>query len=240
VIHVWVRSDVDWDDEAAFIAQCPPAFRPKVETWNATLTMPYHVYRGRVRAIARDNLAAVHGATCADWDAIPDGAVVLPVDDDDWFAPNTADVLARLWDGSGGGCSWTSTYLEVPLQRRHGLEMAARRVLPQIPPRFICTTNNYALVKAADTRSLAARHIQASAWMRRSDAPRLDVRLSVMNRTLGSQTSLGHPRGVITRKALVRKLGRYRRLYRRPPRLPDWCAPYVERMAELMEEVEAR
>ena len=205
--------------------------------------MPYHVYRGRVRAIARDNLAAVRDVACAEWDAIPDGAVVLPVDDDDWFAPDIAERLARLWDGSGGGCSWTSTYLEVPLQRRHGLEMAVRRAIPQIPPRphFFCTTNNYALVKAADTRPLATRHIpgeRVDARLRRAAAGRAAERHEPHARLadLARPPARGdHPQGARAQAGSLQAA--------LPPAaraLPDWCAPYVERMAELMEEVEAR
>ena len=79
MIYIWVRTSVDWDDEAAVLAQCPPYFRPKLELWNATFAMPFHVFRGRVREIARDNLAAVEGASrAAAWDEIPDGASGAP------------------------------------------------------------------------------------------------------------------------------------------------------------------
>ena len=64
------------------------------------------------------------------------------------------------------------------------------------------------------------------------------------NRNLGSQTSLRPTKlhGEIDRARLLRRLGKYKRLYRRPPwgRGLDWCRPYMAMMAELMDELEPR
>jgi hypothetical protein len=242
VIYIWVRSSVDWGDEAAVLAQCPPYFRPKLELWNATFAMPFHVFRARVRAIARDNLAAVGGATCAAWDEIPDGAVVLPVDDDDWFAPDVATELGRRWDGSGAGCSWTSTFVEVPMNWRYAAGKVIRRRAPWVPlkPVWRCTTNNYALVKGPGSRALAVSHACARDCFEEQDRPRLPVRLSAMNRTLASQTTLGYTRATISRAKLLHRYARYRRLYRDPSLAPAWCAPYLARMDALMADLELR
>jgi len=240
VIYIWVRTDLDWADEAAFLAQCPRAFRPRLELWEATFRMPFHVFRGRVAAIARASRDAVAGATPAAWEEIPDGAVVLPVDDDDWFAPEVATTLEREWDGREGGCSWTATFVEVPLNRRHAVGWAARRRVPSIPLKHRCTTNNYALVKRPGRRGKAASHVAATEWFERRELPRLPARLSAMNRTLASQTSLGHRGRAPSRAALVRRYERYRRLYREPLGTPAWCAPHLARMAELMDELELR
>lgn len=240
MIYIWVRTDVDWDDEAAFLAQCPPYFRPRLELWNETFAMPFRVFRGRVASIARASLAEVAGAVCARWEEIPDGAVVVPVDDDDWFAPGLAAGLERTWDGRGDGCSWTASFVEVPLNWRHAAGWVVRRRLPSVPLKYRCTTNNYALVKRPELRRIAESHIAASEWFERRRLPRVPGRLSAMNRTLASQTSLGNTGPVPSRAALVRRYERYRRLYERPLELPPWCAPYLARMADLMRELELR
>ena len=90
-VFLCVRRTIDWRDET----KIDPGFRPKVEAWNATFPMPYPVFRQRLKEIAAANLARVEGATVADLAAVPPGAIVAPVDDDDWFAPDLAAELRR-------------------------------------------------------------------------------------------------------------------------------------------------
>jgi hypothetical protein len=70
---------------------------------------------------------------------------------------------------------------------------------------------------------------------------KIDRRLSVANRNLGSQTTLGVADPSMSRSQLIRKFRRYRRLYDRPtPSELDWCRPYLEMMLALMGELEVR
>jgi hypothetical protein len=147
VIYLWVRTSVDWSDEAAFLRQVQPAFMPSVTLWNEAFTMPSHVFRGRVRTIARPNLSRVEQTTCADWDAIPDGAIVLPVDDDGWFAPDAAIAIER--DPQAVAYRWPSSFVQVPIDWHIAVGLARRRLLPRTPPVWFCSTNNYAVVEVA-------------------------------------------------------------------------------------------
>jgi hypothetical protein len=85
VVRIWVRATLDYDDERAFEAQLVDRFREQVALWDSVFVMPYRVFRARVRAIAPENLELVEGAVCSSWEEIPEGALVLPCDDDDWF-----------------------------------------------------------------------------------------------------------------------------------------------------------
>ena len=139
---------------------------------------------------------------------------------------------------------WRSSFLEVPTDWRHRLGVLRRHV--QGPrPLFICTTNNYALFAQTDAHERMRSHMVASAWTGAQPAgavPFLRERLSLMNRTLASQTSLrARNGGPIRRGTLLRKLGRYRRLYETPLRDElAWAQPYADRMRELMAQLEPR
>jgi hypothetical protein len=242
VVHIWVRATLDYDDARAFEQQLKPGFRDRVALWDASFTMPYRVFRSRVRAIARENLARVDGAVCSSWEEIPDGALVLPCDDDDWFRPDAAAMAAR--SAGDGGVRWRSSFLEVPMHWRHRLGIWRRHVRgPR--PEFLCTTNNYALFKTPDAHERLRNHLAASAWVGRrgpESVPFLRERLSLMNRTLASQTSLGrHGGAAIGRRVLLRKRDRYRRLYEQPLRGElAWAQPHADAMRALMAELELR
>ncbi len=246
MIYIWTRSSLDWSDEEAFWAQVPPRFKPRAELWNATLNMPIHLFRHRVKQIAELNLSRVENAVRASWDEIPDGARVVPVDDDDWFAPNLAEVLEREW-GSETGISWTGTFIGLPSVLEHRLHLVKRALLPFTRPYWTCETNNYGMVKRAGVMPLLAQHEVAGEWFDgagRESVRRIGQRLNVTNKTLGSQTSMRPTprRGELDRARLLRRLRKYKRLYRRRPwgRGLDWCRPYLAMMGELMDDLEPR
>src|SRR5262245_32597943 len=119
-VYVCVRRTLEWWDEAEVRAHLIPAFRPKMEVWNATFDVPYHVFRHRLKRIAQASLARVEGAVCAPLDAAPLGAVVIPVDDDDWLAPDLALRIRGRYAPEMKGYLWVRTVLEprVPWRRR--------------------------------------------------------------------------------------------------------------------------
>lgn len=243
--YIWVRKTVDWSDEQTFFAQIPEGFEPKLARWNETFETPFHSFRQRVAEIARLNHSRVSRAAVAKWDRIPDGALVLPVDDDDWFAPEVAVRAAEAQELGGAGARWPTIHVEDPMGFGHRVDLWRRRLLPFSPPRWICSTNNYALVKEAGSanKELLASHVEASRWVkagRRDSMRSLPERLSIANRTIASRTSLGHLRPTVSRAELLRKSRRYRSIYREDVAGCPWACPHLEAMAELMDELQPR
>jgi hypothetical protein len=235
MIFIVVRRTADWQDEAAVRAQLPEGFGEIVDLWNATFDMPYHLFRHELKRIAELNWSRVAGAVRVPREEVPAGAIVVPTDDDDWFAPGLAGAI-EAGAGRHLGCRWPSRFIEVPLTLRHRLGRLRRRLFPGTRPKWFCTTNNYALVHGAVPPELLDRHVFASRWfLEHPDAiRRIEEPLSVMNRTLASQTSLLPGGRKTSRAKLLRRYEKYKRLYAAPPEALPWCAPYVARMADLM------
>ena len=242
--YIWVRATVPWDDAELARAQVRPDLRQRLDLWNETFNMPYQRFRQRVGEIADLNHSRVEGALRADWDQIPDGALVMPVDDDDWFAPDAARLLATEVVPSARGYLWTSRWIEVPISAGHRFYLIRRRLLPASPPKWVCTTNNHAMPKDEEAREILGNHITASRWFKPrigGDVKRVQRELSVANRTLASMTSLRihHPRHSFGRAELLRRFQRYKRLYHDVDTGGlDWSRPYVTMMAELMDQLE--
>jgi hypothetical protein len=240
MIFIVIRQTTDWGDERAVRAQLPDGIRPAVELWDATFDVPFHVFRRELTRIATVNLSRIPGAVCAPHEELPAGSIVVPCDDDDWFSPEMAATLEGAADGRHLGYYWPSRFIEVPISLPHELGLIRRALFPRTPPKWLCTTNNYAVVMEDGAGPLIGSHVKASRWFVANPhaVKRLDRHLSVMNRTLASQTSL---RRVASRAGLLRKCRRYQRLYRKPiPQELAWCEPYVAMMRDLMDELRAR
>jgi len=232
MIYIAIRKTLDWADEAAFRAQIPENMRAGVELWNSTFNMPYFQYRCELKRIAQLNLARIQGAVCVAPGEIPEGAVAVPADDDDWFAPGLSETLEKSMSDFSG-CYWPSRFLEVPISLPHRLGLFRRRMFPSTRPRWLCTTNNYAVVYGPRTANLLGSHVRASQWFlaHSSDVVRIEQPLSLMNRSLASTTQL---RSRPSRALLLRKHRRYVELYERPAEIDlDWCAPYLEMIRDL-------
>lgn len=248
MIYIWIRRTVDWDDEEAAVAQLTdPWLKPKVPLWNATFNISYQRFRYRVAQIAQLNHSKVEGAVRANWEEIQDGDLVLPVDDDDWFSPDAAQTLQSELAPHVSGYYWPSRWIEVPIDLGHRLYLLRRRVLPWTRPKWLCATNNYAMVKGPSAKQLLGSHIRASEWFEaqlataNSSVRRIDRGLNLANRTLASQTTLSQKKVMISSSELIRKFRRYKKLYARPlPPELAWAGPYMAMMAELMEELQIR
>jgi hypothetical protein len=240
MIHIVVRQTTDWTNETAVRAQLPEGFVYAVGLWDATFLMPYHAFRQELKRIAGLSLSRVAGAGVVPKAEVPADGIVVPTDDDDWLAPGLGTALEGALDERCAGYYWPSAFLEVPISLAHQLGVYRRAVFPGTRPKWLCTTNNYAVRMSPSTAPLIESHVRASRWFvsNQSDVKRLSDRLSVMNRTLASQTSF---RSVKSQRALLRKCRRYRHLYLRPaPPHLAWCEPYVAMMRDLMDALRPR
>ena len=238
-VHVCLRSTLDWGDRRLVEERLLPRFRPKYDAWNAAFDVPYHLFRHRVCEIARLNRSRVEGAECSSTSEVGPGQIIVPIDDDDWLAPDLANRLRRAHEPPVGCYLWSSEVIELP----RGIRGALRRIARLLgrPDRHLCKTNNYAVASEPHLVPLAMSHLVASDYCvaRLSDVRRVPGTLAVQNRTLASQTALAWGRPSIGREELIALLRRYQKLYRSWTLRPElaWASPYVGMMAELMQDI---
>lgn len=218
------------------------AFRPKFDTWNATFTMPYHVFRQRLKALALLSLNRVSGASLSRLDEVPAGHLIVPVDDDDWLAPDVAARLTEAFDPAANGYLWRRATVEWlrPIARLRA--WMGPRVGRKDP--YLCKTNSYAVLNLPDLKPLTLSHATASRYFEAHATAirRIPWTLAVQNRNLASQTTLNPKRRGVRRAELVMLFEKHRRLYDgwRPTAELEWVSPYVAEMRTLMGEIRVR
>ena len=238
-LYICVRSTLPWHDEAAVAAALVPELRQPVEMWNAIFDLRYARFRVRLMEIAQLNLGRVENAKVARLEEVPPGALVVPVDDDDWFSPELAHRLLAEGRPNAQGFHWNRYNLEPPRRKRSWSWTHRRRTRDTSP--HTCGTNNYAVRNLPELRRAVTNHVWAS---RHFDAnvsrvTRLEASLSVQNRSLASRSRLVGAGTAMTRDALIEKSRRYQRFYDRSRLPPEvaWAQPYVAAMAELMHSI---
>lgn len=242
MIYICIRRTTEWEDEKIFLSQLSDEFRPKVETWNNTFDMPYHVFRHRIKQIAQQNLSKVADSVCATIENVPEGAMVVPIDDDDWLAPHIAGVLEKERENGKIGYYWNKDYLNMPATNFVRL---ARFILYDLTGRqrnrWTCSTNNYAFINNQSLLSTQCfKHTKASAYFDQNGAKvkQLPDHLSMMNRTIASQTSMNWRKARISNRRLIKNYYLYRDMYKNTL-LPhhEWSKPYLMMMSDLMREL---
>ncbi|HEY8154291.1 MAG TPA: hypothetical protein VII72_09210 [Myxococcota bacterium] len=250
-LHICVRRTLPWDDEEAVAAALDPAARPMVELWNATFNLRYPAFRSRLTRIARESWSRIEDAKLTPRAELPPGALVAPVDDDDWFSPEIASRLLAERHPSRQGFHWNRYIVEAPRRRRRWPWARSRRAADT--SRYTCGSNNYAVRNLPALSAALGGHVVAS---RVFDANpglvrHLDASLSIQSRSLASQSAFemsgrrarkstpGQPAPEPTRDVLLGMYRSHRGFYDhlRLPSEVAWAQPYVAAMAELMHEL---
>lgn len=191
-IYICIRRTANWKDVAGYRARLIAGFVPHINEWDATFYITYREFRAAVAEITMANLKAVRGGVIAPYEEIPEGAIVMPCDDDDWTAPHAAEILAESFATHHDRAVWTQSVLQVPLDWMHALKIRAGKIWPPLhPPRWFCSTNNYALRKRPENFNFFMSHTLASKeWTTDPGLLRLQRRLTLQNRNPASKTSI--------------------------------------------------
>jgi hypothetical protein len=243
MIYICIRRTTDWDNEDVFRAQLSTDFRPKVEAWNATFDMPYHIFRSRLKEIAQINLRRIKGAVVTTIDNVPKGGLIVPIDDDDWLSPDLAEEISKELEDGKVGYYWHRAFLEMPLTNYRLFKVFIKtKILGRSRLKWTCSTNNYAFVNEENLDRQLSNHLGASHYFDQNPArvKYLDKRLSLMNRSMASQTSLNPTRPGISSRRLKKNHTLSRDLYRVELTNNAWCKPYLLMMDKLMREIKPK
>lgn len=152
---IWERTEINWQsiDMESFFEQGNKIFkryeallRFSIPAWNSAFTLEYPQFRAGLQSIARDNRRDISGvddiirgeSDFAQYIAsAADDTIIVPVDDDDWFAPDLAKLKVLFKDNHFRYVIWPQ--LIIGPKRTDYLY----RVL-KMPAEDIPQTNNFA------------------------------------------------------------------------------------------------
>jgi len=191
-VYISIRRTADWKNAANYRGRLIAQFVPHVDAWDATFRTTYREFRAAIAEITMASLQAVRGAVIAPYEEIPEGAIVMPCDDDDWTAPHAAEILAENFASHHDRAVWTQSVLQVPIDWMHALKIRAGKIWPPLnPQRWLCSTNNYALRKRSGNFNAFMSHMLASKeFVATPNLLRLQRRISLQNRNPASKTSM--------------------------------------------------
>lgn len=254
-VVLYVRTNIDWGGltEETFLKQEQESnsvrgmtedqkreFLRAIRLWNRTFALSYFAYRQRLKEIAELNWTRMQNLdlvvrrqdlfSVLDWLG---HCIVLPVDDDDWFHPDVANVLRRHWRPDIDAFHWPDgLYRSVPFQDRFDQPTNQQRLVVRHWPGDFAT-NDYALTQSGlrrcgpqEKHRVLAFHWAAGKAFHRSGVNRcyLDRPLSASNKSLASATNL---KALVDRSLIVRNVPHLlRRTTNIPPPL-QWATDYV-------------
>ena len=240
-MYLWVRRTLPWDDKAYVEAHLVERARRLAKVWDQTFHLEYHEYRYRLKEIAADSLRAVRGTRIAALEEIPDGAIVVPTDDDDWFAPDLAEQIQAHYNPERSCLLWRHYTIELPRRLRERLLSLWRL---RVKRTLTCRTNNYALVKSPTSMSGFGSHGAGSRYFDANKAlvQRLPLHLNVQNRNLSSKSIGKRDPKPPTPANLIERYRRFVALYagRKLPSEVAWARPYLNQVAKLTSELKLR
>jgi len=241
--HICVRRTLDWGSDAFTPDWLLRDLREKCRTWGATFEMTYPAFRQRLKEIAQENHARVEGAIHSTFEEIPAGDLIIPTDDDDWFAPSVIQEIRDAMEPGAEGCLWHRQVVSASRRqpKRRGWLRLRRK---KMGGHHSCATNNYAITKRPDVGPLVMQHALAGEFVDANPRRFTEIRktLAIQNRTMGSRSSLQRTQPTTSREELIERYERYRGVYVEWPLSPEllWARPCIERMAELMDEIRVR
>lgn len=254
-VVLYVRTNLDWGSltEESFLHQeeCSnsaramsvdqkQAFLKSIRLWNRTFGLSYFAYRQRLKEIAELSWTRIRNLDLVvrrqDLFTVLDRLdryIVLPVDDDDWFHPDVADVLRQHWQPGIDAFHWPDgLYRPVPFQDRFQQTASQERLgVRHWPGDF--STNGYALTRSGFSRCNAqakprvlAFHWTAGKTFHQPEFTRCFIErpLSASNKSLASATNL---KALLQRADLVRNVPHLRRRTTNIPPQLQWTGEYV-------------
>ena len=173
-VVLYVRTNLDWGTltEETFLRQEERANSVRamsadqkqtllnaIQLWNRTFGVSYFAYRQRLKEIAELNWTRIRNLDLVvrRQDLLTilehvDRFIVLPVDDDDWFHPDVADILRRHSRPDVDAFHWPDgLYRSVPFQDRFKQTASQDRLVVRHWPGDFAT-NGYALTRTGLSR----------------------------------------------------------------------------------------